>query len=230
MKYVLVFPILCAAIVFGWTPRPRVDDHTEFFTAVIQETIYDLEKVGFSTLRMVNVTQNIDMQMHKWHINGTAVYTNGFLISIQKMDVTAMSQAVSTITSGGVTSHRASVSGTLNLRDAKVGYDVYFTPVNGSPQTFYTGDFTHTLLTLAIGIQKNLTTNEITATMTPGVSGGLMRMVYRPTSNITEVLSREFRPFNNYDGVASWSNTLIPLIVETVKNKIPFPTICFSHC
>ncbi|XP_049704481.2 uncharacterized protein LOC110375862 [Helicoverpa armigera] len=232
MKYlVLVLPILCVAIALGWTPRPRVNNHAEFFSSVIQETIYDLEKIGFSTLRLVNVTQNIDMQMHKWHINGTAVYTNGFLVSIQKIDVTTMNQGINNVNNSGVITHRAWVSGVLNLRDAKLGYDVHFTPVNSSQTMHYTGDFTHSLISFTIFVHKNLTTNEITAT-TSGVStsGGLVRMVYRPTSNITEVLSREFRPFHNYDGVVSWSQKLLPMIVETVKNKIPFPTVCFSHC
>ncbi|KAJ8723706.1 hypothetical protein PYW07_007686 [Mythimna separata] len=234
MKNVLLILFSCVVITLGqlqWAQRARVRQHTEFFSEVIQETIYRLEKRGFSSLTVTNVTQTVNEQMYKFVVNGTAVYTNGFLISMQKIDVTTMSQSVNMPTIDGVQTPRATVSGTLNFRTPKLGFDVIFYAVSGEVLKF-TGDFTYNLISFPISIQQNLTTKDVTVTVMLNAltAGGTTRMVYRPANGTTEVISRGFSSHQNFAGVRTWENIIQPIIVDIVKNKIPFPAICYNHC
>ncbi|KAJ8714210.1 hypothetical protein PYW08_007830 [Mythimna loreyi] len=233
MKNVLIILFLYVVFAFGqlqWAQRARVKDHTKFYSEVIQETIYELERRGFSSLTLLNITHNVNLQIYNFLVNGTVNYTNGFLVSIQKIDVTGIGQSVNTLTIDGVPTARATVSGTLNFREAKLGYDVTFHAVNGEVHK-YTGEYTHTLISWPISIQQNITTKEITvSTWLGSLSGGLHTMVYRPANSTTEVISREFSPHHNLAGVRTWENVIVPIILDVIKNKVPFPVICYNYC
>ncbi|KAF9407224.1 hypothetical protein HW555_012675 [Spodoptera exigua] len=231
MERVFIFLVLCIAFASGQTlsQRARVKDHDKFFTQVIQETIYEIERRGFSTLKLTNITQNVNTTMYRFHALGTVRYYNGFLVSVQHISVTNMRQTVGTNTVDGVRVPTASVQGTLNLIDSKLGYDVLYTPVEGEPQHF-TGDFNHSTIRWIINIFKNLNTREVSISLTSEVSGGLVYMSFRPDTNISQVLSRQFFPYNNSDGVRSWEEIILPIMLDVIANKIPFPEVCYSHC
>ncbi|XP_022836510.1 uncharacterized protein LOC111363874, partial [Spodoptera litura] len=144
MERIFVFLFLCVAFASGQTlsQRAHVVNHDKFFTEVMQETIYEIERRGFSTLKLTNITQNINTTMYRFQVLGTADYYNGFLVTIQHISVTNMRQTVGTNTVNGVPTPTATVHGNLNLIDAKLGYDVLYTPTEGEPHHF-TGDFNH---------------------------------------------------------------------------------------
>lgn len=75
-----------------------------------------------------------------WHANGTVQYSNGFVISIQKIDVTAVSWYVSRVLEDNVVIPSATVSGTLHFRHMNTGYNV-ITNLQGMSQGRYTGEF-----------------------------------------------------------------------------------------
>ncbi|XP_050551365.1 uncharacterized protein LOC118275643 [Spodoptera frugiperda] len=231
MESGFVFLVLCVAFASGQTllQRAHVVNHDKFFTEVMQETIFELERRGFSTLKLTNITQNINTTMYRFQVLGTVDYYNGFLVSIQHISVTNMRQTVGTNTVDGVSSPTATVHGNLNLLDTRLGYDVLYKPTEGEPHHF-TGDFNHGSIRWLISIMKNLNTKEITLSLTSEASGGLVYMSYRPDTNISQVLSRHFFPYNNADGVRTWANTLSPIMLDVIANKVPFPEVCYSHC
>ncbi|XP_047994584.1 uncharacterized protein LOC125232832 isoform X2 [Leguminivora glycinivorella] len=201
----------------------------DYFNKVVQETVLRLEQQGFSSLRLQDFHQTISQQMYKWHVTGNVTYTNGFLVSIQKMDITNFQQQTSSITVNGSVTNFATVHGRLNLRDMKIGYDV-IAELEDDGNHRFTGTFVHTLSWFTFRILKNLHTQEITADVTlDSLSGGLHRMQYMPANKITEVLSRTYTPNNIRNSVASWGRDIIhPILLDVAQNKIQFPSVCLD--
>ncbi|XP_063539358.1 uncharacterized protein LOC134748491 [Cydia strobilella] len=231
MKLCALFCFIFAiSVVYGnWTSRVYLEKAQDYFHNMVQETVLRLEQRSFSSLRLQDITQTISQQMYKWHVTGNVTYTNGFLVSIQKMDVTNFQQATSVSTVEGVATTSATISGRLNIRDMKIGYDVIAELEADGNHTF-TGTFVHTLLWYIFRISKNLHTREISTTVSlDSLSGGLHRMQYMPANNITEVISRSYVPGNIWNSVGDWGRDVIqPILLDVVQNKIAFPPVCLD--
>lgn len=167
--------------------------------------------------------------MYKWHVTGNVTYTNGFLVSIQKMDVTNFVQHTADTTVADVATTLATISGRLNIRDMKIGYDV-IAELGEDGNHRFTGTFVHTLLWYTFRISKNLQTQEISATVSlDSLSAGLQRMQYMPNNNITEVISRTYIPGNIWNSVSNWGRDVIqPIVLDVVQNKVAFPPVCLD--
>ncbi|XP_063387370.1 uncharacterized protein LOC134673329 [Cydia fagiglandana] len=231
MKLCVFFCFIIAAnVVYGqWASRVYLEKAQDYFLNVVQETVLRLEQRSFSSLRLQDVTQTISQEMYKWHVTGNVTYTNGFLVSIQQMDVTNFQQQTSTSTVDGVATNFATVNGRLNIRDMKIGYDV-IAELEEDGNHRFTGSFVHTLLWYTFRISKNLHTQEISATVSlESLSGGLHRMQYMPANNITEVISRTYVPSNIWASVGTWGRDVIqPIVLDVVQNTIAFPPVCLD--
>ncbi|XP_063367639.1 uncharacterized protein LOC134656052 [Cydia amplana] len=222
--------IFVTNVVYGqWASRVYLEKAQDYFHNVVQETVLRWEQRGFSSLRLEDITQTISQEMYKWLVTGNVTYTNGFLVSIQQMDVTNVQQLTSTSTVDGVVINFASVQGQLNIRDMKIGYNV-IAELEEDGNHRYTGTFVHTLLWYTFRISKNLHTQEISATVSlASLSGGLHRMQYMPANNITEVISRTYVPSNIWNSVGSWGRDVIqPILLDVVHNNITFPPVCLD--
>ncbi|XP_026333298.1 uncharacterized protein LOC113240257, partial [Hyposmocoma kahamanoa] len=71
-------------------------DHVAYFTELIQETVYELEKHGWWNLKMINYTQTIKQTIYDWNFEATATYHDGFLMSIERIDLRDIRQRFDT--------------------------------------------------------------------------------------------------------------------------------------
>ncbi|XP_028041569.1 uncharacterized protein LOC114251484 [Bombyx mandarina] len=208
--------------------RARVQHHTEYYTKLIQELVYELEKRGFCNLKLNDVIIEHNEQLYNFLVSGNATYTNGFLVSIEKIDVTNMEQRVTRDIVNGASVPTALVRGRLNLRDVKVGFDVD-AHINDELR-HYTGAFTHILVQYELNVHKNLVSGELHTSMRllSLMPSATVRMDYMPSDSITEALSRRFVPSMNRNSAENWGTHFASILLEKAKTKIPFPNVCFN--
>ncbi|RVE53877.1 hypothetical protein evm_001539 [Chilo suppressalis] len=198
-----------------------------YFTKVLQETFYEIEERGFCNLKLVDFNQTLNETLYKWHVVGHVAYTNGFVVSIDRIALTNVGSSTFH-SNAGVTS--ATFSATLNLYHVKVGYDVTAVLDNEGTHRF-TGTFNHNHIEQRIVVSKDLATGKFVATPTTNsVSGGSgVIMVYMPENRVSEVLSRHFLATSTRPNLAIWINEIIiPIMLEKAKS-IDFPDYCV-HC
>ncbi|XP_053613880.1 uncharacterized protein LOC128677218 [Plodia interpunctella] len=237
LKSSVVFFSVCVVLVSGqnWVSTSYVLDHEQFFTDVLQETMYELERREWCNLKTDNIYQTISDSLYNFFVNGTVMYHNGFLVSIQKIDLTNIQGSLSSTTDSetNITTNFANVRGNLNLRDVKIGFDVVVTLHNDGVESVqtYTGIYNHALVQYQLSIQKNLNTEAIStgSSLMSLQAGSGVRMIYMPSNNVTEALSRRWVPSNNWNGVGRWgSGHMAPIVEEIVTTRIPFPGICIG--
>lgn len=102
--------------------------------------------------RFIDRLIDFSEQLYNFLVSGTATYTNGFLVSIEKIDVTNMEQRVTRDIVNGASVPTALVRGRLNLRDVKVGFDVD-AHINDEHR-HYTGAFPHILVQYELNVSK----------------------------------------------------------------------------
>ncbi|XP_013192133.1 uncharacterized protein LOC106136208 [Amyelois transitella] len=235
MKFIIFFVSMSVVVVSSqnWVSNSYVLNHQEFFTGVLQETVQELEHREWCNLKLDNIYQTINDSLYNFVVNGTVTYHNGFVVSIQKLDLGNIQNSLTSRTADNVTTNFAYVRGNLNLNDVTVGFDVEASIYNDgvpSVQT-YTGTYNHGLIRFDILIQKNLDNQEITvsASLSSLAAGSGIRMIYMPSNNVTEALSRRWVPSNNWTGVGRWgSDHMVPIIMDIVNSRIPFPNICIG--
>ncbi|XP_026743090.1 uncharacterized protein LOC113504823 [Trichoplusia ni] len=230
MQKLLVVFLSCVAAVLAqtWVQRATVTDHVNYIRSVMEEVVQELEEFGWSNLKLDDVHQNISAQMYKWTVKGKVHYFNGYLVSMQKVDLTTITQSVGRRTVDGVQIPFASVSSQLIFRNPKLGYDL-ISDIEGIGVQRSTGEMTLPTITIASTVQKQLDNGEISVlSMRINNGGGLIRMIYHPASNVTEVLSRNFFPYT-FD-FSNWVPIIEPMLLNVIKNKIPFPDVCYLNC
>ncbi|XP_063831073.1 uncharacterized protein LOC135080354 isoform X1 [Ostrinia nubilalis] len=235
IKSIFIF-VISLAFAIGQTTllnRMKIVDPNPYFFQVLQETFYEVEQRGWSSFRLADFTQQLNEITHtNMLVTGNVSYSNGFLVSIEKIDLNAVSTFISHPLVDGVPVTTATVRGTVNLRDARVGYDAVtnITSDNGK-QRRYTGIFTHTLIQGIYHISRNMNTNETSVAYTNhGVSGGSgVRMVYLPTDEISEILSLRFEASSSFTPTRNWfANEIQAILLDVATNKVPFPEVCFN--
>ncbi|XP_050346915.1 uncharacterized protein LOC126771201 [Nymphalis io] len=178
-------------------------------------------------LKLNDVNQQINERLFKWHAQGTANYTNGFLLHFRNIDVTNIRSSFSNRSVDGTVENFVSVDGLLNIRNLYVGYDVVAN-IEGFDTQYYTGVFSYSLVTMRCMIVKNLKTTETTVTTTVVTSTPVARrMTYMPQDRISELLSRHFASF--HVSLSRWGTDYIaPLILE-VDSETELPEIRYDN-
>ncbi|XP_014355851.2 uncharacterized protein LOC106708811 [Papilio machaon] len=201
----------------------------EYYLNAMQELVFELEKYGWWNLKMLDVTQTLNEQMYNWHVSGTVNYTNGFVISIEEIDLSDISTVMTSRTVNNTLEWHGSVRGHVNLRDVRVGFDVIVN-LDGQPEQRYTGVFTHSLIRIRCTMNKNMNDKKKTVSAeTANLNAGRgVRMIYLPANHVTQVLSRRYLPHDNWDSVSSWCRDVIQPTLQKVAEKIQYPSVCFA--
>ncbi|KPJ17072.1 hypothetical protein RR48_13928 [Papilio machaon] len=201
----------------------------EYYLNAMQELVFELEKYGWWNLKMLDVTQTLNEHMYNWHVSGTVNYTNGFVISIEEIDLSDITTVMTSRTVNNTLEWNGSVRGHVNLRDVRVGFDVIVN-LDGQPEQRYTGVFTHSLIRIRCTMNKNMNDKKKTVSAeTANLNAGRgVRMIYLPANHVTQVLSRRYLPHDNWDSVSSWCRDVIQPTLQKVAEKIQYPSVCFA--
>ncbi|KAL0868933.1 hypothetical protein ABMA27_007261 [Loxostege sticticalis] len=231
-----VFVLVFAVSVLGQQEmlnRLRIRDYNPYFVQLAQETIFEVEKVGWSNFKLDDFTQTLNEITHtNLLVTGEVSYSNGFLVSVQKIDVSQISPIIThRLDEQNVTITTVSVRGHINFRHASVGYDVVANVTSDDRLRRYTGVFTHSVIQGRFEISRNMNTNEISlsALAMSAAAGSGVRMIYMPADEISEILSLRFVAMSSFGNAGRWMREIIgPIMLDVARNKIQFPEVCFN--
>ncbi|CAB3248783.1 unnamed protein product [Arctia plantaginis] len=213
-----------------WVTRARVVNPIPYFSEVMQQFVNELEKREWCNLKLIDINRNVNTFIANWNVTGTVTYTNGFVVSIQAIDLHQVRGTVHRRNIDNKFYPTATVSGLMSFHDVNIGYDV-IANLSGIGEQRYTGEILSNNIAFTFSIIKDLISKEITVTSSLNlIRGPQIQMVYRPANHVTEVLSRDFQSSDNWNGVRTWVPNFISIITDIAKNKVDFPNICFNNC
>ncbi|XP_045768693.1 uncharacterized protein LOC123869739 [Maniola jurtina] len=205
-------------------------DYSAYYAKVMQGTFRIIEKdVKWCNMKMLDRRQTINERLFKWHATGTVDYKNGFIVSIEKINLTDIrAQAIRT-TVNGTQENALFIQGYANLNELNIGFDVIANLDDSGPHRF-TGEYSHNHVTFHTSITWNRDRKELSTTATVQAVGvGINRHVnYRPANNITEMLSRSFTAHDHDASFSRWAREIIAPRMLAVAKNIEFPSLRFD--
>ncbi|XP_039751311.1 uncharacterized protein LOC120627383 [Pararge aegeria] len=195
----------------------------------MQEVFTHIERdYRWCNMKVNNRGQRVDELLYKWHATGTVNYTNSFVVSIEKIDLTNIVPIFGTTTVNGTQTTVQNIRGQVNLRELTLGFDVTAN-LDDSGTHRFTGEYSHLLVSFVTLISWNSNTNELTTTANAvTTTSNNRRMVYKPANNITEMLSRGFHSRDNDDSFVRWARDIIAPLMQEVAAPLKFPTVRFD--
>ncbi|XP_047994582.1 uncharacterized protein LOC125232831 isoform X3 [Leguminivora glycinivorella] len=123
----------------------RLVNHMPYILEVMETTMKDVEAHGWCNLKIPNHEVEIDENIFDWTVKGRVAFKNGFVTSIQKVDLiqSTLQQVWRFDNSDNTTS--VFVQATLRMVDVRLGYDVEVTLDDGRIHHF-TGIFRHNIV------------------------------------------------------------------------------------
>ncbi|XP_052739577.1 uncharacterized protein LOC112053238 [Bicyclus anynana] len=160
----------------------------------MQEMFTQIEKdVRWCNMRLRDRQQTVNERLYNWNVTGTVNYTENFVVSIEKIDLSNMHGEVTPFVVNGTQESLQVVRGQVNLREITIGFDV-IANLDDSGMHRLTGEYTHEIVSFNTWIRWNPKTNDLTSEARfLSMTTGNRRVAYRPASNISEALSRGVR-------------------------------------
>ncbi|XP_041982755.1 uncharacterized protein LOC121735853 [Aricia agestis] len=223
LKICIFFSVLCSTVMCqeNWGSRACMVNPQGYYAQVMQETVTELEnEVRWSNFKMDDLTTPVDIELYNWHVVGTVNFTNGFLVSIENIDISNFIPNIGTST--------ATLRGNLNFHNMKVGFDVAI-DFEGHELTRVTGVFVYRIVSWTYFLTRNLLTNETTITsLGASASGASTRMEFLPASNLTEIASRMYFAYSSSDSFPRWGREIQEVVLRKAQ-EIEFPEIRFDN-
>ncbi|KAJ8723707.1 hypothetical protein PYW07_007687 [Mythimna separata] len=209
----------------------RLVDHTSYMINVITQTMHNVEKMGWCNLKLPDYTLQINENILLAPFRGSVRYTNGFVSSIQHVDIIQSTvQQNWRYNASAESTHTATVSGTMRLHDVAVGFDVIGHLQGDNKEYHYTAVYVHPLITYAFTIIRDVFTEALSVTVVGTVPRTVRTAEFRPKDNTSDIFLQTFDSFNvSASGMLAWANDVFqPITLNVVKKEIPFPSICYN--
>lgn len=105
-----------------------------------------------SFVSLIHINLHFSNQMYSWLVKGTIQYKNGFLISVESMDVSGISFVVTRKPTNDSVEYHAGLKATINLRNSRIGLDI-LTDLENMDKQLYTGTFMYRSISLPISVR-----------------------------------------------------------------------------
>ncbi|XP_026333299.1 uncharacterized protein LOC113240258 [Hyposmocoma kahamanoa] len=226
----LFFLLSCQAGSGQVVSRVFLINHIGYMVELIQETVMEIERRHWSSLKADDFIVDVDATVLGKHLSGTISYSNGFLVTIQDVNVleTSLTQAWSLQPDNTV---RVEMQGQLRIVDVQIGWDVN-TNINGNH--YYTGSVRIPLITFNFSVIKNMHTHKITVTVTgeqdmTQTSSNYYKMHLVPFNTLSDTLMSTYQANTTIRTVNTWAIEVIqPIAHDLVMNKLDFPELCYD--
>ncbi|XP_045485568.1 uncharacterized protein LOC111002732 [Pieris rapae] len=168
--------------------------------------------------------------MYSWHVSGSVQYTDNFLISIQNVDLEKISSVITRRIVNDVPQYQAGIMFTLVFNDAKIGFNA-LVKLADQPEKRYTSDYLFDSISFPLSIVRIVNTNETTYTAFGAETlARLKKMNFLPSTNVTEVLRRNFDSSSIGNSFTKWARQTFLPIMEELEDIITFPKIRLDGC
>ncbi|KAJ0173487.1 hypothetical protein K1T71_010636 [Dendrolimus kikuchii] len=224
----VIWPIMKMALYTGRTKyfksfsvnNVRLVNHQGYVIEVIQKTVETLERNGWCNLKLPDIESAINETVIDWEAIGTQTFTNGFLVSIQHVDIvqSTVQQIWNWRVPGSV-----DVQGRLRMHNVVVGYDVKVQLTEGDHT--YSVTYMHPLVNFDFSIVRDLNNDTIAAAVT-GVTPNSNNMPnFLPKDDISDMLTTLYVRTNSNAGVNAWgADKFQPILENIITNVVDFPT------
>ncbi|KAJ2938494.1 hypothetical protein O0L34_g12988 [Tuta absoluta] len=208
----------------NWADKAKFENFVTYYPKLLQEMIYGVEKIGWCNFKLFDQTLSINETIYDHEYIGTVNFTDGFLVSIQHLNLENVQQAfmraLTSYTNSGT------MLATLKLNNALVGYNVD-ADFGDLGKHRMTATYMHKDIQYQIRVVQNLNTSDITTSVRHISLNGNTHMEMLPNTRIGQVISRHFKAYTNQDAVESWGETMNSLLREAI-DRIGFPKVCFN--
>ncbi|XP_077300599.1 uncharacterized protein LOC143921260 [Arctopsyche grandis] len=222
--------INCFTTVHSVIKDTELIEYRKYMQNVLQTFIYDLEDVGFCTLRLKDFKQQINETLYNFDVIGTLYYSSGFVIGLNSADI-KFNQINRILDESAMT---ATIYTTLETDGIRIAYDVEG-HMDDSSIHRATGIYLVKGFEWIVHITKVLDTNQINVTMSLSQRehDQTERIKFLPKNDYTAVFSRLFTPAIDEvsESFHAWiPSNFIPILEKIVREKIPFPELSYeSH-
>ncbi|CAG4966744.1 unnamed protein product [Colias eurytheme] len=204
----------------------RLVDHTSYIIELIQKTLDRVQKNNWRELKVQDVRMEIDEDVLNTTVKGTIDFTNGFIVSMQRLDLVQSSVQQVWIYNRLTNITNLELRSMLRMHDVAIGFDVDADLNNGKYRK--TGVIVYPLIQFDCRLIKNVYTDELSSTVTPVLPLTRNTMNFLPQDDVTQVLSVLFHWNNTFSSVETWANTLAPIILDLAKTEHKIPDYCYN--
>ncbi|KAJ8714209.1 hypothetical protein PYW08_007829 [Mythimna loreyi] len=209
----------------------RLVDINSYMINVITKTMNEVDKRGFCNLKLPDYTLQINENILLAPFKGDLRYTNGFVSSIQHVDIVQSTvQQDWRFNASAASTHTVTVRGTMRLHDVAIGFDVIGHLQGDNKEYRYTVMYTHPLISYAFSIIRDVNTEAISVTVVGTVPRTIRMAEFRPKDITSDIFLQTFDPTNvSASGMLAWAQEVFqPITLELVTKEIPFPRICYN--
>ncbi|CAH2108079.1 unnamed protein product [Euphydryas editha] len=203
-------------------------DYRSYVVSILQETMNRVENNHWCNLKIDNMYMNISENVLGTNMSGTVEFTDGFLVSLEKIDIIESTVQRSWVPTRGNTTN-VEVKATMRMLNFVIGFDVLAKLEDNEYHS--TGVIRYPEIRFPFVISKNLFTDAITVTVSSQLIGNQASnfMVFLPENKVTKVITVLFKTNSITDSFQKWAaETFAPIAQDLVENDIEFPKMCYN--
>ncbi|XP_075982915.1 uncharacterized protein LOC142981116 [Anticarsia gemmatalis] len=204
--------------------RVQVLEPAGYIVPVINKIVNSLEDKPWCNLKVPDVTVPIDQIIIDWVAKGDIHYKDGFLASVQGVDILRDSVGQQVLLNSEQKA-QALVRGTLRLHNVTIGYNVHAELKDGD--RYYTATHIHNTVTFRFNIVKLVDGDDMTVTVIGEVPINRNLPSFSPMDHASDAFTTLFDPTMSSAAIKAWEDILQPIAYVAAK-EVPFPDICFD--
>ncbi|XP_045537939.1 uncharacterized protein LOC106708629 [Papilio machaon] len=229
MIRVLFIIVFCFTLVYSQTVNNvRLIEPIPYMINVISETVQRLEDAEWCSLKIPDVTVDLNEVIFGESVKGTVAYRNGFVAAIQHVNILEHSLGQVWRFDRFQNTTTVEVTGTLRFADVTVGFDVE-TRIEGTIK-LYTAELLVPLVPFDMRVIRDMFTENVNVTVVPlAITRNRVKMDFMPVDDLTDVLSNLFNFTSISEAANVWaSDFLRPFALNAVENVVDYPEICYD--
>ncbi|CAG9789484.1 unnamed protein product [Diatraea saccharalis] len=205
----------------------RFLQHATYMLKVVEETVHDIEDNGWCILKIPEIVEDLNFYLIDRNITGKVTYKNGFVHTIEHVDVLTRSVQQRWLWNATLGSAVASLESQLRLHNVVLGFDV-IADIDEN-RHHYTATVTHGLIAVNFAVVTFMSLNETDIRVTVDRPlAPVKRISYVPQDDSSDMIGALYKPDTTRNLVMQWSKTIQPMMEDVVVNRVVFPTICYD--
>ncbi|XP_060805168.1 uncharacterized protein LOC106136203 [Amyelois transitella] len=225
--YGLLIAVTCSFVYSQNVNNVRLVQHREYMTKVLTEVGLILEEREWCNLKIPEFQMEIDQSILNWEVEGKVSFQNGFVISIQRVEILESSLNQIWTWNNNDGHGNVEVRGTLRFHDMTAGFDVI---ADFNQQIFISSaTYLYPLISFDFSIFRNTETTETRVVVTGNQPRSVNKLEFLPVNNVTNVIRALYNTNSTFTGITSWaSEILAPIAEDVITNRVEFPVVCYN--
>ncbi|XP_050674043.1 uncharacterized protein LOC126971691 [Leptidea sinapis] len=224
---IVILSLSCVSVIGQTLTNVRLADHTSYIIELLQRTVDIAQKYNWSKLKLDDIVMNIDEEVMNKTVRGTVEFTNGFVVSMQSMDLIQSTVQQAWLYDRNTNITRLELRSTLRMQDVAIGYDVI---AKMDHDEFHnTGVIVHPLIHFPITLIRDLFTDELSSTGSTTLFTHRNGVKFVPENTVTQIISVLFQWNSTFSSFNRWATEIFaPTVLELAKTEHKIPIFCYD--